>query len=164
LKHDAVRGGMAGVWAPRRAGKKEYAVTPRTFTMEKHDIGFGEIIVLREDIAEVVFNDGVHLDSSLVEEYHSRLTELLRAPFALLINKRHRYTYDPLARWKLGTFDKVNAFAIVAYDEESKAQSENTSYLLPREQPWNMRIFSDRQEALNWLMLEQSSIHGEKDR
>jgi hypothetical protein len=132
-----------------------FSTQPDMDAMEMHDIGFCKIIVLRGDIAEVIFNEGVHLTPALVQIYHARLDALLQPPFSLLINKIHRYTYDPLARWDLGTNDKVRAFAIVAYDDDSRAQSRNTGFLLPKEKAWNMRLFGDRNEAWEWLLQEQ---------
>jgi len=49
--------------------------------MEKYDLPFAKIIVLRNDIAEVIINDGIDMDLAMVNEYHKFLLSHLKAPF-----------------------------------------------------------------------------------
>jgi hypothetical protein len=122
--------------------------------MDLHELPFAKIIILRDDIAEVMINDGVRLNHEMVEQYHDFLLSHLRAPFSLLINKINSYTYDFHAQETLATLKEINAMAVVAYNRVTKITTETlASY--PRDVKWNLEIFSNRDEALAWLRSEQ---------
>tara|TARA_R110002050_G_scaffold80801_4_gene172821 strand:+ start:2036 stop:2293 length:258 start_codon:yes stop_codon:yes gene_type:complete len=57
--------------------------------MKSHRLSFGEIIILKDNLAEVIINEGVLMDIKIVEDYHQFLLTHLKAPFSLLINKRY---------------------------------------------------------------------------
>ncbi len=122
--------------------------------MELHELPYAKIIVLQDDIAEVIIDDEIVMDEAMVEHYHGFLLSHLNAPFSLLINKVNSYTYDFNAQMKLATLVEINAMAVIAYNRITK----NTTELLasyPRSKEWNLKVFSNRDEALNWLILEQ---------
>ena len=122
--------------------------------MDLHELPFAKIVILRDDIAEVMINDGVRMNQEMVEQYHNFLLSHLRAPFSLLINKINSYTYDFHAQEKLATLKEINAMAVVAYNRVTKITTETlASY--PRDVKWNLEIFSNRDEALAWLLSEQ---------
>jgi len=122
--------------------------------MDLHELPFAKIVILRDDIAEVMINDGVRMNQEMVEQYHDFLLSHLRAPFSLLINKINSYTYDFHAQEKLATLKEINAMAVVAYNRVTKITTETlASY--PRDVKWNLEIFSNRDEALAWLLSEQ---------
>jgi len=126
--------------------------------MELHELPFAKVIVLRDDIAEVMINDGVIMDIAMVEQYHDFLLTHLRAPFSLLVNKVNAYSYDFNAQEKLATLKEINAMAVVAYNRVTEITTEIlASY--PRNVKWNLRIFSNRDDALAWLFTEQESSH-----
>ena len=122
--------------------------------MDLHELSFAKIIILRDDIAEVMINDGVRMNEEMVEQYHDFLLSHLRAPFSLLVNKINSYTYDFHAQEKLATLKEINVMAVVAYNRVTKLTTETlASY--PRDVKWNLEIFSNRDEALAWLLSEQ---------
>jgi len=123
--------------------------------MALHKLPFGNIDIIREDIAEVVIYDGIELDEEMVEQYHSFLLQHLQAPFSLLINRINGYSYTFNALLKLDTLVEINALAVVTYSQDSKA-TEQLLASYPRHVEWNMSIFSNRDLALNWLISEQS--------
>lgn len=122
-----------------------------------YTLSFAEIKILREDIAEVLVREGVEMDSCMVDQYHDFLLTHLRAPFSLLVNKVHAYSYTPLAQQKLATLKEIHAMAVVSYRQVTKFSTE-TLLSFPRENPWNLKIFSNRDEALAWLMSEQRRL------
>lgn len=115
---------------------------------------FAEITLLREDIAEVIINEGVEMDMNMVEQYHDYLLSHLRAPFSLLVNKLNAYTYNFEAQQKLATLKEINAMAVVAYNRVTLISTEILSSY-PREEKWNLKIFADRGDALAWLLSQQ---------
>ena len=122
--------------------------------MDLHELPFAKIIILRDDIAEVMINDGVRMNEEMVERYHDFLLSHLRAPFSLLVNKINSYTYDFHAQEKLATLKEINAMAVVAYNRVTKITTETlASY--PRDVKWNLEVFSNRDDALAWLLSEQ---------
>jgi hypothetical protein len=124
--------------------------------MDLHELPFAKIIILRDDIAEVMIDDGVKMDMAMVEQYHDFLLSHLRAPFSLLVNKINSYTYDFDAQEKLATLTEIRAMAVVAYNRVTAITTETlASY--PRNVKWNLRIFSNRDEALAWLLSEQET-------
>ena len=123
--------------------------------MDLHELPFAKIIILRDDIAEVMINDGVQMDVEMVEQYHDFLLSHLRAPFSLLINKVNSYTYDFHAQENLATLKEINAMAVVAYNRVTKIITE-TLASFPRDVKWNLKIFSNRDEALAWLLSQQN--------
>ena len=121
------------------------------------ELPFAKIIILRKDIAEVMINDGIEMDIRMVDQYHDFLLSHLRPPFSLLINKINSYSYDFDAQLKLATLKEINAMAVVAYNRITRVTTEIlASY--PRSEKWNLKIFSNRNKALVWLLSEQKNI------
>ena len=124
--------------------------------MDLHELYFAKIIILQNNIAEVMINDGVEMDIDMVNDYHQFLLDHLQAPFSLLINKVNSYTYDFNAQTKLATLKEINAMAVVAYNRITKMTTETlASY--PREDKWNLKVFSNREEALSWILSQNKS-------
>jgi len=125
--------------------------------MDLYELPFAKIIILRDDIAEVMINEGVQMDANMVDQYHDFLLSHLRAPFALLINKVNSYAFDFDAQAKLATLKEINAIAVVAYNRVSRIATE-TLASFPRDVEWNLKIVSSRDEALAWLLVEQDKV------
>ncbi len=122
--------------------------------MDLYELPYAKIIILHNNIAEVMINDEVKMDLEMVEHYHEFLLSHLRSPFSLLINKINSYTYDFDAQLKLATLKEINAMAVVAYNRITRITTESlASY--PRSEKWNLKVFSNRDDALDWLLLQQ---------
>lgn len=61
--------------------------------MSSHRLSFGIINILKNNLAEVIVDEGIVMDVVMIDEYHDFLLNTLDAPFALLVNKKHSYTY-----------------------------------------------------------------------
>lgn len=118
--------------------------------MNLHVLPFARITILEEDLAEVVVNHGVEMDLDMVNEYHQFLIAHLNAPFSLLINKENSYSYNFDAQEHLATLEEIKAMAVVAYNTASQKTTEGLLEI-PRAIDWNLKIFDDRTDALNWL-------------
>ena len=122
--------------------------------MDLYELRFGKIILLSNNIAEVIINESVEMDEAMVDEYHEFLIAHLHAPFCLLINKINSYSYDFAAQMNLATIQQIKAMAVVAYNRV--AESATVSLIdTPRKVGWNIKIFPNREEALQWLVSEQ---------
>ena len=127
--------------------------------MELYELPFGKIIILQGDIAEVIINDGVELNTEMVRQYHDFLLSHLKAPFSMLVNKINSYTYSFEAQETLATLDEINAMAVVAYDRMAQRTTESLASF-PRDVKWNIMIFSNRDDGLTWLKTEQDKVNG----
>ena len=125
-----------------------------------HELPFAKIIILSDSIAEVIINENVEMTLAMVEHYHEFLLSHLVSPFSLLINKVNNYTYSFDAQINLATLNEINVMAVVAYTRSTKISTEYLKTSVPRKKDWNLKIYSDREEALNWLQLEQENITG----
>ncbi len=116
-------------------------------------LSFATVYLLSEHLAEVVVDEGVDITLTMVDEYHQFLKQNLRAPFQLLINKENSYSYQADAQMKIADLPEISAMAVVSY----KPSTELVTQLLiemPRENQWNIKIFDDRETALDWLTQE----------
>lgn len=121
--------------------------------MKLYELPFAKIIILHDNIAEVIIDEGIVVDSQMIDEYHKFLLTHLDAPFSLLINKVNSYTYDFPAQTKLANLEEINSMAVVAYNRVTQITTETlASY--PRSKQWNLKVFSDREQALEWLLCE----------
>lgn len=124
--------------------------------MNTYELSFGKIIILREDIAEVIINDGIEMNGRMVREYHAFLLSHLKNSFSLLVNKINSYTYDFEAQLNIATLREIKAMAIVSYNQNTRLSTESLATTIPRDVVWNLKIYSNRDEALRWLISEQA--------
>ena len=125
--------------------------------MEIYELPFAKIIILRDDIAEVIINEGIEINLDMVEQYHEFLLSHLHAPFSLLMNNVNAYSYDFSAQGKLATLQEIHAIAVVAYRRSTEIATE-VLVSHPRDVEWNLKIFPNRHDALNWLLSEQRTL------
>jgi len=76
--------------------------------MKLYELSFAKIIILRDDIAEVIVNDGIEMNMLMFEEYHNFLLSNLKAPFSLLINKVNSYSYNAEVLKNLAELTEIN--------------------------------------------------------
>ena len=118
--------------------------------MKTYELSFAKINVLSDDVAEVIINNGVEMNSAMVDEYHDFLLLHLKAPFSLLINKVNEYSYGRDALGKIASLKEIKAMAVISYKESTTLTTEFLKSF-PREVDWNLEIFNDRDKALAWL-------------
>ena len=46
--------------------------------------------------------------------------------------------------------------AVIAYIRTCEISTEYLKSTVPRKLDWNLQVFNNREEALNWLILQQS--------
>lgn len=126
--------------------------------MNSHRFSNGELILLQDDIAEVIADDGVEIDLVMIGEFHEFLINHVRAPFSLLVNKRNSYSFTLEAQKYLYSLETINAVAVVAYN---KASEDTARALLnyPGNPDFEGRVFNTREEALAWLQNKQQQIN-----
>jgi len=125
--------------------------------MTIHGLGFGKIILLEDDLAEVIINQGIDLTEAMVDEYHDFLRSHLQAPFSLLINKINDYSYTFAAQEKLAAIPEIHAMAVVSYKQATQRVTQLLT-TIPREVEWNLQMFPERDLALAWLHEAQAEV------
>jgi hypothetical protein len=126
--------------------------------LKVHILDFAKIIILHDDIAEVIINEGIEMTEEMVDIYHRFLIDNLRTPFSLLINKINDYTYDFQAQLKIANISNIHAMAVVTTARFSEVSTVMLAKTTPRKRSWNMQLFSDRQVALDWLEIQQDKV------
>jgi len=126
--------------------------------VDLYELPFAKIIIIRDDIAEVIINEGVEMDAIMVEQYHDFSLSHLKHPFSLLINKVNSYTYDFNAQLNIATLKEINAMAVVAYNRMTETATKSLAAVIKRDIEWNLEIFSKRDKAITWLLAEQERI------
>lgn len=126
--------------------------------MNTYILSFATINIVREDIAEVIINEGIEMSLAMVNEYHEFLLSHLKSPFSLLINKQHSYTYEYEAQKVLATLDEIKALAVVVYTDLSEIGQTALSVTLDSKVTTKLEVFSNRSEALSKLRHIQDMI------
>ncbi|GAW96862.1 MULTISPECIES: hypothetical protein [Colwellia] len=106
----------------------------------------------------MIVNEGVELNLTMVKQLHEFFLAHLHSPFSLLINKINAYSYDFEAQINIGNLSEIHAIAVIVYKIASQLNTEYLANTIPRADKWNLRIYSDRDVALNWLQLEQAQV------
>jgi|GEM_PF-837974 len=126
--------------------------------MVTYELPNGQIKILQNDIAEIIFNESAHIDKVTLDKYLRFLITHLEAPFSLLINIINNYLTDSYLLKHLATSKEINVIAVISNKNNTTAIKENMdSYHGTKS--WNLMIYSDREKALNWLLQEQDYIH-----
>lgn len=128
-------------------------MNPQKVTNEDNNsikLSFCKINAISDTVAEIIVNDGIEVTMMMVEEYHRWITENLSEPVGLLINKINKYTYTFEAQMNIANLPQIKAMAVVTYSNIAKVSTDSLNNL-PREKKWNLQMFDDRDDALEWL-------------
>jgi len=119
--------------------------------MDRHQISFAKIYVIRQDIAEIIVDTGADIDLKMVAEIHQYLLLLFSDSFSLLINKSNAYSTQLDALIQFGTLSAINKIAVFAPNRLAQ-MSADFSASIPSSANLNIQVFTDRDEALAWLV------------
>ncbi|TXE16167.1 hypothetical protein ES692_13625 [Psychroserpens burtonensis] len=111
---------------------------------------FGKINLINPHIAEVIINEGTILDKPEVEAYQNLLRSQLKPPFSVLINMENAYSYTFEAQLAMGDLKDIVYRAVVVYNHNAEMATKIIMNL-NKNNNWNIRLFRERQEALDWL-------------
>lgn len=118
--------------------------------MKEYKLSFGTIIILRDNLAEVIINEGVVMNEVMVDLYHDFLLSYLKAPFSLLINKKNSYSYTFEAQKMIANLDEIHVMAVIV-GTSGALMSTKTLMKINEENDWNIKLFRARPEALEWI-------------
>ncbi|TPH15664.1 STAS/SEC14 domain-containing protein [Litorilituus lipolyticus] len=119
--------------------------------MEVHQVSFATIKVLKPNLGEVIVNEGVEVNTVMVTEMHQKFVEIFASSFSLLINKKHAYSTQLDALIKFGELSAIDKIAIYAPNQLAKL-SADFSATIPSSAKLNIEVFTQRDDALSWLL------------
>ena len=124
--------------------------------MEMHQISFAKVCVLSNDLAEITVDCGADINLNMVNELHQLLLSLFCDSFSLLINKSNSYSTQLDALIHFGTLPAIDKIAIFAPNKLAK-MSADFSATIPSSAVLTIEVFTERDDALEWLIEEKNS-------
>ncbi len=125
--------------------------------MDTHELRLGLAKILEPDLAEIIVNKDITLDSAMVNEYHEWIKKNLPDPCYILINKRNLFEYTFNAQIEIGSIRQIKAAAFFTPRETTYQVTEMLAKI-PRKLEWNYRIFYSYYNALSWLKKQRRSL------
>lgn len=122
--------------------------------MTQINLPFGKVNILQNNIAEVIIDDSIVMDLQKLAIFHEALVSHFKnQQFSLLVNKTNTYTYEFEAQLQVGSLEQIDKTAIVAYSQNAKLSTQILMGIHSGKN-WNAKMFSERQDAIEWLCVE----------
>ena len=118
--------------------------------MEEIQLSFGKINILGPQLAEVIINEGLDFSLEMFNEEQAILRNRLGLSYGLLVNRLHSYAYSFDAIRAIQRESSQKATAVINSNHAGDVVIKLFEYGVP-EHKMNLRQFSDRQDAINWL-------------
>ncbi|WP_111309318.1 hypothetical protein [Confluentibacter sediminis] len=118
--------------------------------MKSYKLSFATILILKNNLAEVIVDEGVIMNEIMVDLYHDFLLSNLQAPFTLLINKKNSYSYTFEAQKIIANLKEISRIAVVV-STNGALMSTETLIKINEGNDWNIRLFQEKEAALVWL-------------
>ncbi len=118
--------------------------------MKEYKLAFGTIIILEEQLAEVIIDEGVVIDEVVLDICHDFLLSYFKASFSILLNKKNSYSYTFEAQKILFNLKEVHRVAVLAATSGAYMSAE-TLIKMNESNHLNMQLFEKREYALEWL-------------
>lgn len=118
--------------------------------MKSCKLSFGTINILRDNLAEIVVDEGVVMDEFLVDELHDFLQSSTKPPRLVLVNKKHSYSYTFKAQITIMRLTEIKAIA-VTHNSSGALMSTETLMSVNQDLRSKVKMFRSREEALSWL-------------
>jgi hypothetical protein len=127
----------------------------------KHQLEFGRINIINDNIVEVIINKNIEISIEMVEECEQFFSDNFTEDFGMLVNKINPYQYTYEAKLSMGSHEKLKAIAVVNYHDEGIRQSKRISQIRHMD-ALNVKVFSGLdlgwQQSLDWLEKELSAV------
>ncbi len=113
-------------------------------------LSFCRVIIIDANIIEVILNDGIEIDSAMVDEFFAFTAEKMNPVISVLLNKATKYSYNFEALMRLSVSTKIRNIGVVVYDPIA-VNSVNFLNERYNQSQKNVKIFKTREDALAWL-------------
>lgn len=121
--------------------------------MESINIRVGMMEFPEKNIAEIIPSDGIEIQKPDIIEMDEIAFERFQETYTQLINRKNEYSHTEESMMAVAGLKHVCAFAILVYNQTSKTIAEMQVQLQTLFGN-KMKIFSDREEAIEWLKEE----------
>ena len=118
--------------------------------MTSFKLSFARIEKLHHNIGEVFVDHGIEVNIEMVEEIHTAFLSIFPSTFSLLINKSNAYSTQLEALERFGKLAAIDKIAVYAPSALARV-SADFSAEIPSSATLNIKVFSDRDSALDWL-------------
>lgn len=115
-----------------------------------HRLSFCSITVIQDNIAEIIFDDQVDIDLDMVNEFWQFVDAEMKTPIHVIINKKHRYSYQFEALMAISESSKIQSVAVISYNEASASMSEYLNSTFNKSGK-HVKIFSTQAAAIQWI-------------
>lgn len=111
---------------------------------------FGTVKMINANLAEIFIKEDTKVDLQMAIECEDVLDILMPGKYGLLLNERSAYSYTEEAEAYFSEMNNLHAMAVVL---NTKFTDVASKYLqsFHEEVAWNMKVFYDREKALEWL-------------
>lgn len=120
--------------------------------MKSYRLSFSEVIILKENLIEIIVDEGVVVNEVMVDEFHDFLLTNLKAPFRILISTKNSYSYTFRAQILIASLKEIEAIG-VSIGNSGALMSFETMNFLNKNNRCNIQfqLFMTHIEALAWL-------------
>lgn len=118
--------------------------------MKEYNFSFGDIILHKENLAEIISKKGVIMDEEAIEECRNFLSQHLHYSYSLLVNKKYQHSYTPEAQRMMSNIKGVKVLGVVIGADRSIIPS-NILFKINQHNPSNVKLFNKRSQAIAWL-------------
>ncbi|GAA3579546.1 hypothetical protein [Snuella lapsa] len=118
--------------------------------MKSYKLSFGSIAMLSSNMAELIIDEGIEVDEVMVDEYHDFIRTYMDNPCFVLVNKEHSYSFKFEAQRMIHNIKQIKAIAVCVKTSGALMMVE-TIINLNKVNDWNIKVFQNRMEAMNWL-------------
>ncbi|MCF7561313.1 hypothetical protein L3X39_11760 [Sabulilitoribacter multivorans] len=118
--------------------------------MKSYKLSFATVLILKNNLAEVIVDDGIEMNTTHAKEYLNFLSNNLEAPYSLIINRKHSYTYTFEAQKLIVNNPKVRNLAVVVASSSGLMASKSILNL-NKDNGWNTKFFRTREDAVSWM-------------
>ncbi len=126
--------------------------------MNLYELSFAKLIIIRDDVAELIVNEAIEVDLSMIEEYHNLLLSIFNSSFSVLVNKINSYSYTFEAQRQIPALKLIHATDVLTYNNMTEVTTTELTKMSSQGKKWNMKMFSDRDKAIAWLITEQEHL------
>ncbi len=118
--------------------------------MKSYKLSFATIYILKNNLVEIIADEGVVMDEVEVDELHDFLLSNIDSPQLLLINKKYSYSYTFKAQTMLASLREIKAVAVTHSSAGALLSTESLIGINQSLQS-KVKIFQNREQALEWL-------------
>ena len=126
--------------------------------MTTHHLSFSTVTLLKDNVVEVIANEGIEVDMQMANELKHFFKSNLKHRFFVLINRVNSYSYTFEAQQSILNIKNIHSLAFVAYSQSSAESAKLLTVFATEDIKYEIEFFSDRDSSLNWLLTKRKNF------